>query len=407
MDNNIATAVPAYLTHYANEPKPRENLIDFVKARPEVQDVASLTPVAEYEMRLDAIMEIRRKHSESMGEPDFKLSVLQFYYLIRLLLSDLQRVAAQDDISAILLRHQLNDLINLTDYSNNTKVLQPSRLSQLTSGSRASLSQSERSKGRDDVEKDKCLGLDNNMCVVTGQPHPHVCHIVPFAWNKKASNKDTTTRFLPLMDLYLGLPREDATREALGLLTLDLGSSDRVWNMICLNPALYDWWRRGYFAFKYLGAAPSANAPETSLIKLQFVWMPRYIRQGTAKQPVNLDQQKEPTTRIEAALTHRHGEQSRLCSAELDCATCTQAKGVNTHHVLAHRPPRAPENISRPRPSPKKEAKPPRSGSSKIPIRTVAPTTQAAKKAAGRSRVTAQPRQKSENIPPRAGSSGA
>lgn len=213
------------------------------------------------------------------------------------------------------------------------EVLDPKEVSRITSLGSA---QSDTSQGRSRDEKDSCLTLDRDVCIVTGKPHPHVCHIIPFTWSKSTASQTTIKPLRALIAQYLGLSNDDDTFTAIDSLVHSPGSSDRTWNMICLTPTLHDWWGRGYFAFKFLGATPNTNM--TSTVTLQFVWMPRYIQHSPdkAREPINLDHQRDDERRLSADLTHCYGEHTRSCGPY--CVVCPQTKRVNAHNVHTHRP---------------------------------------------------------------------
>ncbi|RSL64831.1 hypothetical protein CEP53_003923 [Fusarium sp. AF-6] len=58
-----------------------------------------------------------------------------------------------------------------------------------------------------------------------------------------------------------------------------LASSDKAWNMICLNIQMQAWWRKARFGLKCLGYRPSAE--DESVVTLQFNWMPRSAMKPT------------------------------------------------------------------------------------------------------------------------------
>ena len=64
---------------------------------------------------------------------------------------------------------------------------------------------------------------------------------------------------------------EDADVDVLPSFTGGLGVSDKLWNMVSLNPQLHVWWGKAYFGFKCLGILPG----DEPSVRVQFVWMPR------------------------------------------------------------------------------------------------------------------------------------
>lgn len=124
--------------------------------------------------------------------------------------------------------------------------------------------------GRSDQEKSNCLRRDNNHCIITHLQCPHVCHIVPFAWNKNITNLRTCNTLCSSLRIF---DVEDSTTNLLGS---SLGATDKAWNMLSLTPALHDFWSRAFFGLKRLGFNPSMkNGRTMATVKIQFVWLPR------------------------------------------------------------------------------------------------------------------------------------
>jgi hypothetical protein len=72
------------------------------------------------------------------------------------------------------------------------------------------------------------------------------------------------------------LDSNDVDPQIIRHFTESVGVSDKLWNVISLNPQMHVWWGKAYFGFKYLGILPSETDGE-SLISVQFYWMPRAI----------------------------------------------------------------------------------------------------------------------------------
>ncbi|KAF4981530.1 hypothetical protein FZEAL_2679 [Fusarium zealandicum] len=123
----------------------------------------------------------------------------------------------------------------------------------------------------DDAERAKCLQRDGNVCVVTGAPEPGVYHIAPFTWNDTQAHIRKTRKLASGRGL---IHEGDFLTRAVYLDDPNhQGSSDKTWNMICLDPQLYSWWANGYCAFKCLGVE-SAGSDEVN-VTLEFRWMPQ------------------------------------------------------------------------------------------------------------------------------------
>ncbi|EPE07153.1 hypothetical protein F503_07804 [Ophiostoma piceae UAMH 11346] len=51
------------------------------------------------------------------------------------------------------------------------------------------------------------------------------------------------------------------------------GTTDKAWNMLCLNPQLHRWWGEMRFGLKCLGVTPTPTGGAT--VSIPFVWMPQ------------------------------------------------------------------------------------------------------------------------------------
>ena len=112
--------------------------------------------------------------------------------------------------------------------------------------------------------------MDHSRCAVLGTTEPHVCHIIPFSSCKNPKKLAAFASCLrPSLPLLLD---KDADTRLLPNFTGGVGVSDKLWNMVSLNPQLHVWWGKAYFGLKCLGILPDK---EESLVRVQFVWMPR------------------------------------------------------------------------------------------------------------------------------------
>ncbi|KAK4449756.1 hypothetical protein QBC34DRAFT_494217 [Podospora aff. communis PSN243] len=113
---------------------------------------------------------------------------------------------------------------------------------------------------------------DRESCVVTGDPLPVVCHIVPLT---TCSDYTRVERFASsLWAVHTGLiPHEDIDYSALCHCLDGPGVSNHVWNMISVDPRIRDFRRHAGIGFKCLGIFPSERGPEESLVRVQPVLM--------------------------------------------------------------------------------------------------------------------------------------
>lgn len=116
MANPVANEISSFLGHYAHEPKAQQELLDFLRARPEVEQVSSLLPLHEYEIRLGIITQIRDLLRATTGPRDFQFTHIQFCYLIRMPQDELNRLLSQVTFSGIMVKELLKDLGELTGY---------------------------------------------------------------------------------------------------------------------------------------------------------------------------------------------------------------------------------------------------------------------------------------------------
>ncbi|UPK94853.1 hypothetical protein LCI18_005788 [Fusarium solani-melongenae] len=228
MDPEVIEAVSAYLTDDASKPQARQALLNFTNVRRNHQPVDPLIPIEEYTARLDLIREIG--NHQMRIDPGFDITRLQFCYLIRMAVSDLRRVIENCRYDPYMVKVDFECFVELTDY-----YLNPGEGSNTTSRSSVV---SDTTKVRNGDQKDLCLALDKRVCIVTGASHPNVCHIIPCS---SVHHRAFIKSLRPILAQYLGLPKDHTTYMMLDSL-IELGSSDHVWNMICLSPTLHDWW---------------------------------------------------------------------------------------------------------------------------------------------------------------------
>ena len=89
MDQQILPTTSSYALKYGSEPKRLEAMLKLLQAYPEANPVTSLVPLDEHEARLDAIINIRDTHRSSIVDPALEFTRVQFFYLIRMSVTDL------------------------------------------------------------------------------------------------------------------------------------------------------------------------------------------------------------------------------------------------------------------------------------------------------------------------------
>ncbi|CAG1959394.1 unnamed protein product [Fusarium graminearum] len=110
---------------------------------------------------------------------------------------------------------------------------------------------------------------DGNKCVVTGRPNPRVFWFIPRGWNDTADHNDATGN-LEIGCYYLTKIDLLETISVSG----ELGNTHKPWNMICIDPVLYDFLVQGYCAFSYV---ITRDLVGSSILNLKFFWMPKLI----------------------------------------------------------------------------------------------------------------------------------
>ncbi|KAH7308662.1 hypothetical protein B0I35DRAFT_442389, partial [Stachybotrys elegans] len=132
-------------------------------------------------------------------------------------------------------------------------------------------------------QRDLCLERDGNACVVTGEGKPQVCHIIPFTWNNSTGNVEKTGKVIEGVRSLFG----DGFMDAIPGLEDDLrghdklGSSDRSWNMVPLNPKLHASWGNASWGFE--------PEPEVTMVNGKyrvvciFRWMPQRDKEFAQK----------------------------------------------------------------------------------------------------------------------------
>ncbi|RBR23669.1 uncharacterized protein FIESC28_03465 [Fusarium coffeatum] len=136
---------------------------------------------------------------------------------------------------------------------------------------------------RSEAEKKKCRERDLWRCLFQRTGSGQVCHILPFTWNNtEQAVQDTKAiqdAFVPFFD--------DSTRLKLADLLMDvttLGETDKVWNMLYLNPQLRSYWgqaRIGLFCKAIGPYEPDKSRVQTDVeddwvdVIIQFNWLNR------------------------------------------------------------------------------------------------------------------------------------
>ncbi|RSM14632.1 hypothetical protein CEP52_001163 [Fusarium oligoseptatum] len=133
-------------------------------------------------------------------------------------------------------------------------------------------------KKRNKTQSKNCRIRDKAACVLMGTNDPHVCHIIPFSWNNSYENLEKTSGVFFHAEAFLSRVWMKQFGGSIQNPRV-LASSDKTWNMICLNMQMHAYWREARFGLECLGYRPGAEGE--SVVTLQFNWMPRSAMKPT------------------------------------------------------------------------------------------------------------------------------
>ncbi|KAM5351034.1 hypothetical protein ACJ41O_003757 [Fusarium nematophilum] len=363
MEDKMRASLEGYIAAFAGRPEKYARMLIALEARPDYQKPIEMMPLDDQVARYQAMVKIRDGQRAIRGSQSWEFDALQ---LATLRLWPLERLQNPPDVFTLLTT--LNQIHGLVDYyfkcgavPDPTAPGAPPSLSSLptsaqapdadqvarapgshtsTSSKRhrqaspapAEVGQSKKGKKSEarvywkPGQRDLCIKLDYDLCVVTKTGNAQVCHVMPFAWNKRESNRTRTESFALAIATCFGFGSDPATTNVLSQLWAGLGKSDQAWNMICLSPTLHTWWSKGYFAFKWMGVKELGK--ENTKVMLQFRWMPR-SRSKNAFRPIPLEKDD-----LLDNLDHHYGSNQDLGCEDI-CQLCneTNARCIDEPHV--------------------------------------------------------------------------
>ncbi|KAF5004685.1 hypothetical protein FDECE_8827 [Fusarium decemcellulare] len=304
-----------------------------------------MIPMDELELRYTIMEKIRQGQRFVRRTTDWNFSRLQLSVLKLLPLDDLQRTDIVciytfrlffDDMNKFVYNFLPKDRVFSDTASSTVTSKWPQEDSAPVSNNDSqqgpNKSGSEEKIDRSCTERANCLALDNYLCVVTKTADPHVCHIIPFAWNDREPNRRRTESLSALMSaLFVGFGQEVNALGALIKLFSGLGTSDKPFNMVAMTPTLHELWKKGCFALKWFATSPSDH-PGLTDIKLQFIWMPwSPVRDAT--QVALLEDEKDEKKCLLSGLNHFCGPQGPPSGCDPNCKHCAK---VNTVPGIVH-----------------------------------------------------------------------
>ncbi|KPM45092.1 hypothetical protein AK830_g1452 [Neonectria ditissima] len=343
----ITQSIPGFQEAGYNRPGVLSQAAEFIDSRPDFQAPVDLVPMDEYETRLMLIETIVNMQKAVRHDKDWQISVLQFTVLLCMPLAALETPKDHTCLREYLDRFGMlfNHFFQKDTSVAATSGKRPSEsLSRQTASQRPAplsvenLRKLEGEIGCDEKERDKCCSQDREQCIITATGDAHVCHIIPFAWNRNLENIAKTDYIMTSITSGMGLWINTVDISAFVSLSAELGASDKAWNMLTLAPSLQTWWRSGFFGLKFMGKTPSESDPSQTEVQLQFRWMPR-SRESNATRKINIQDQRDPEKCLLADLTHYYGEGERSSCAQ-PCGMCDEtalrtAYNARNHHRVA------------------------------------------------------------------------
>ncbi|KAJ4129889.1 hypothetical protein NW768_006859 [Fusarium equiseti] len=123
------------------------------------------------------------------------------------------------------------------------------------------------------MEEAECRKRDENKCVVTGRLNPRIFWIIPSTWNNTVENMNATGNLHSGCLALTGIDLLDGPNPPCS--ALELGTTHKSWNMLCIDPVLYNYLIDGWCAFKYLFHEEDINNSNNVKVTLEFHWMPK------------------------------------------------------------------------------------------------------------------------------------
>ncbi|KAJ4307886.1 hypothetical protein N0V84_012436 [Fusarium piperis] len=302
-----------------------------LEANPSFQEPTILLPVDEAEIRRDLAIKIEAEIRTSPMWANFRLNAAHVAIILSVPLSTLQPggyLSPRDTMGLdlhtrlvklgglvrhYLIQHQQDNnargggLSESPSAAGNPRT--PSKKSKISGLKRPRQSDdSDREyfpgpTSRNREERAKCYCRDNKACVLMGTSEPHICHIIPFCWNNSQLNIIKTAEVFSHAQAFFGVDWTKTYRTHLQD-PQNQGSSDKAWNMICLNTQMHAWWGKARFGLKCLGICPITE--DESAVTLQFHWMPRSAMK--ANDQMNLQGQDNDFDRmVESAKSFHQG----------------------------------------------------------------------------------------------------
>ncbi|QPC67830.1 hypothetical protein HYE67_010061 [Fusarium culmorum] len=125
----------------------------------------------------------------------------------------------------------------------------------------------------DEDEETKCRKRDGEVCAVTGRANPDVFWFFPPTLNATVEQNDITGNLAWSGSFFMGSIFAAKHKSNPFCDEHKLGGSHKAWNMLCIDPILYDYLTTGFCTFKYHGDTKLENGDVE--VALQFYWLPQ------------------------------------------------------------------------------------------------------------------------------------
>ncbi|RBR26200.1 uncharacterized protein FIESC28_00983 [Fusarium coffeatum] len=294
-DPNLHVAIASYLQSFDGA---YDLLLRLIKYRRRNKSPEAPLDDEEYDLRCEYIRAIIEKQRKVRGNEHWMVSHIQFAYLLRMdprKLEDFSITCGKQgflpcqgqpilDSWGALTRHffEPSELWDCAGFELPSEILYTTdKINAEVPGSEEepSMSHAQGSEEPDDpIDRSQetfnlCLQLDNDTCVVTGYPLAFAGFIVPIEWNCTNEYLEYTKSLTSALSVIIDNPAGEEPLEHLKRLYDHKGSIDKSWNVISVSRDLYQLWRRGLWALKWLSAVALPEDPLKSRITLQFHWL--------------------------------------------------------------------------------------------------------------------------------------
>ncbi|CAG9992639.1 unnamed protein product [Clonostachys byssicola] len=312
-----------FLKNLDNRPDMMDQISKYLQHRPQWEEPRDLIPVDEVEQRLDLVEKYQTWKRAELAEeaeevdPDddeaqkqaaeWKLTRLAYAACMTMPLSllveytkfDLYFLFASEEQSSKMNNPKKRSGIQQPAMKRAAKRRKGSHeRTDVNSGADSATEESAQSsrdrriqlseKIKSDKERKKALDYDEGRCRISGSTRPGVAHIIPFSFSNSTINMERTQMFRESFNLF-----NASTTAASYIAGGQLGLTDKLFNLVCLDRNLQSNWDKGYLGIKYLAMAVIPGQGNTE-ITLQAVWMPMVKAAGFSYNDlIDLDDERD------------------------------------------------------------------------------------------------------------------